>query len=145
MSNTMLPRSRTAPSLDQLGVMDAMHPGVVTCPPETPLRDVAWMMSVYRIHAVVVYGEPGDDSTELWGVVSDLDLVEAAAAGDVDSRTAADIAATPLLLVEPTDTLTRAAQMMSEHEVAHLVVIEPSSGRPLGVLSTLDVARRLGT
>lgn len=145
MSNAMLPRSRTAPSLDQLGVMDAMHPGVVTCPPETPLRDVAWMMSVYRIHAVVVYGEPGKDSAELWGVVSDLDLVEAAAAGEIESRTAADIAATPLLLVEPTDTLTRAAQIMSEHEVAHLVVIEPSSGRPLGVLSTLDVARMLGT
>ena len=145
MSNAMLPRSRTAPSLDQLGVMDAMHPGVVTCPPETPLRDVAWMMSVYRIHAVVVYGEPGNDSAELWGVVSDLDLVEAAAAGEIESRTAADIAATPLLLVEPTDTLTRAAQIMSEHEVAHLVVIEPSSGRPLGVLSTLDVARMLGT
>jgi CBS domain-containing protein len=145
MSNAMLPRSRTAPSLDQLGVMDAMHPGVVTCPPETPLRDVAWMMSVYRIHAVVVYGEPGKDSAELWGVVSDLDLVEAAAAGEVDSRTAAEIAGTPLLMVEPTDTLRRAAQIMSEHEVAHLVVIERSSGRPLGVLSTLDVARSLGT
>ena len=103
------------------------------------------MMSVYRIHAVVVYGEPGKDSAELWGVVSDLDLVEAAAAGEIESRTAADIAGTPLLLVEPTDTLTRAAQIMSEHEVAHLVVIEPSSGRPLGVLSTLDVARMLGT
>jgi CBS domain-containing protein len=145
MSNAMLPKSRIAPSLDQLGVMDAMHPGVVTCPPETPIRDVAWMMSVYRIHAVVVYGELGDDTPELWGVVSDLDLVEAAAAGDVESRTAAEIAATPVLTVEPTDTLRRAAQMMAEHEVSHLVVVERASSRPLGVLSTLDVARRLGT
>jgi CBS domain-containing protein len=145
MSNAMLPKSRIAPSLDQLGVIDAMHPGVVTCPPETPIRDVAWMMSVYRIHAVVVYGELSDDTPELWGVVSDLDLVEAAAAGDVESRTAAEIAATPVLTVEPTDTLRRAAQMMAEHEVSHLVVVERASSRPLGVLSTLDVARRLGT
>lgn len=145
MSNTMLPRSLTAPSLDELGVMDAMHPGVLTCPPETPLRDVAWMMSVYRIHAVVVYGETGGDSRELWGVVSDGDLVEAAAAGEIEGRTAAEIAATPLIQVDTIDTLRRAAQIMSEHDVSHLVVVEPSSGRPLGVLSTLDIARRLGT
>jgi CBS domain-containing protein len=34
-------------------------------------------------------------------------------------------------------------QLMMEHEVAHVIVIERHSGRPLGVLSTLDVARAL--
>jgi CBS domain-containing protein len=145
MNQLMESRTRTGPSLDQLLVADAMHPGVVTCPLETPLRDVAWMMGVYRIHAVVVYGEPGEDGPELWGVVSDLDLIEAAAAGDFEERTAAGIAATPLLMVEAADTLTRAAQIMGEHQVAHLIVVEPSSGRPIGMLSTLDVARRLGS
>jgi CBS domain-containing protein len=145
MNQLMESRTRTGPSLDQLMVADAMHPGVVTCPLETPLRDVAWMMGVYRIHAVVVYGEAGEDGSELWGVVSDLDLVEAAAAGDFEERTAAKIAATPLLMVEPADTLTRAAQIMAEHEVAHLIVVDRTSGRPIGMLSTLDVARRLGS
>jgi CBS domain-containing protein len=145
MNQLMASRTRTGPSLDQLLVADAMHPGVVTCPLETPLRDVAWMMGAYRIHAVVVFGEPGADGPELWGVVSDLDLVEAAAAGDFEERTAAGIAATPVLMVEPVDTLTRAAQIMSEHEVAHLIVVDHSSGRPIGMLSTLDVARRLGS
>lgn len=145
MTQVMLQRARAAPSLDQIMVADAMHPGVVSCPLETPLRDVGWMMGVYRIHAVVVYGELDDGGRELWGVVSDLDLVEAAAAGDFEDRTAAGIAATPVLTVEPADTLTRAAQIMSEHQVAHLVVIEPSSKRPIGVLSTLDVAGRLGS
>jgi CBS domain-containing protein len=143
MNQLMESRTRTGPSLDQLMVADAMHPGVVTCPLETPLRDVAWMMGVYRIHAVVVYGEAGEDGPELWGVVSDLDLVEAAA--DFAERTAAKIAATPLLMVEPADTLTRAAQIMAEHEVAHLIVVDRTSGRPIGMLSTLDVARRLGS
>ena len=138
-------RARTAPSLDQLLVADAMHPGVVTCAVETPLRDVAWMMSVYRIHAVVVYGEPGEKTPELWGVVSDLDLVEAASADDFEDRTAGQTAATPILMVEPTDMLAHAAQIMAENEVAHLIVIERSSGRPIGMLSTLDVAGRLGS
>jgi CBS domain-containing protein len=145
MNQLMQSRARTAPSLDELLVTDAMHPGVVTCPVETPLRDVAWMMSVYRIHAVVVYGEPGEQTPELWGVVSDLDLVEAASADDFEDRTAGQTAATPILMVEPTDTLEHAAQIMAENEVAHLIVIERSSGRPIGMLSTLDVAGRLGS
>jgi CBS domain-containing protein len=30
---------------------------------------------------------------------------------------------------------------MAEHETSHLVVVDPSTDRPVGVLSTLDVAR----
>ncbi len=145
MNQLLASQTRVGPSLDQLMVADAMHPGVVTCPLETPLRDVAWMMGVHRIHAVVVFGEPGEDGPELWGVVSDLDLVQAAAAGDFEARTAGGIAVTPLLMVESVDTLTHAAQLMSEHQVAHLIVVEPTSGRPIGMLSTLDLARKLGS
>jgi CBS domain-containing protein len=32
---------------------------------------------------------------------------------------------------------------MVEHEVSHLIVVEPRSARPVGVLSTLDIARAL--
>jgi hypothetical protein len=32
---------------------------------------------------------------------------------------------------------------MTEHEVTHLVVVDAESDKPLGVLSTLDVAARL--
>ena len=141
MNQLLASQARIGQSLDQLMVADAMHPGVVTCPLETPLRDVAWMMGVHRIHAVVVFGE----GPELWGVVSDLDLVQAAAAGDFEARTAGGIAVTPLLMVESVDTLTHAAQLMSEHQVAHLIVVEPTSGRPIGMLSTLDLARKLGS
>ena len=34
----------------------------------------------------------------------------------------------------------RAAQLMTEHAVAHVVVVDPPPARPLGVLSTLDIA-----
>jgi hypothetical protein len=32
---------------------------------------------------------------------------------------------------------------MVEHELSHLIVIERTSKRPIGVLSTLDIARAL--
>ena len=37
-------------ALSTLRVMDAMHPGVLTCPVETPLRDVARMLAGYNVH-----------------------------------------------------------------------------------------------
>ena len=142
----MLESSKTGPALEQLTVEVAMHPGVVTCPLETPLATVARMMATYRIHAVIVFNEDSDDvaSADLWGVVSDLDLVKAASAGDLEDRTAGGTAVTPVVTVERDDTLARAAQLMSEHEVTHLVVADPKQARPIGVLSTLDVARAVG-
>lgn len=36
--------------------------------------------------------------------------------------------------------LERAAQLMAEHGVSHLVVVDAADGHPIGVLSTLDLA-----
>jgi len=145
MNQRMLGVSTAGPSLEQLTVANAMHPGVVTCPLETPLPTVARMMAMYRIHAVIVFNEDSDNGaeTELWGVVSDLDLVKAASAGDFANRTAGGTSVTPVVTVERDDPLGRAAQLMSEHEITHLVVVDPELTRPIGVLSTLDVARAL--
>jgi len=49
----------------------------------------------------------------------------------------------PALTIHPGDTLQRATQMMTEHAVAHLLVVDDESGKPVGVLSTLDMARVL--
>lgn len=128
--------------LDEIGVAAAMHPGVLTCPPETPLHDVARMMARYRIHAVVVFSadDDSDEPPSIWGVVSDVDLVAAAAAGDVDERTAGGTARSPLVTIGPEETLRRAAELLDEHGATHAIVVSPSGEQPLGVVSTLDVA-----
>lgn len=134
------------PQLAQIAVADAMHPGVLTCPPETPLRDVARMLTSYNVHCIVVFGsdeEHEDGEERAWSVISDLDLVGAARGGDVDDYTAGGAAASPIVLVSSRDTLERAAQLMSEHQAAHLVAVDPVTLRPVGVLSTLDVAAAL--
>ena len=145
MSELMLDKGADRRGLDEITVAEAMHPGVLTCPLETSLRDVARMMSLYRIHAVVAFGEDSDDDEGpgLWGVVSDLDLVQASVSGDFADRTARGTAVTPVLMIRPDDTLQHAAQLMSEHDVTHLVVVDRGSTRPLGVISTLDLARAL--
>lgn len=123
-------------------VADVMTEGMISCAPSTPLRSVARLMASHRVHSVFVfdYGTEDDETTELWGIVSDLDLV-AAAWADIDLLTARDSAVTPLVYVSKQDGLRRAAQLMAESGVSHLAVVDPASDRPVGVISTLDIAR----
>ena len=46
-------------------------------------------------------------------------------------------------MVTPTETLERAAQLMTEHATSHLVVVDVGLLRPVGVISTLDIAAAL--
>ena len=122
-------------------VREAMHPGVITCLPRTPLHDVARIMSSSGVHAVVVWGDEEDDSEGIWGVVSDLDLVAALARGATEAQAAVGVAGTPAVTVRVEETLERAAELMSTHAIAHLVVVADGPERPAGILSTLDIAR----
>jgi CBS domain-containing protein len=130
-------RSSADPDSARIRVSDAMHGGVITCPRETSLDEVARLMSTRRVHCVVVTDEA--DDRDLWGIVSDLDLAAAASVRTLGDQTAGATAATPLLTVGPDETVQRAAQLMTEHGTTHLVVVD-AGHRPVGVISTLDVA-----
>ena len=125
-------------------VGDAMSPGVISCPPETPLRVVARMMATFNVHCVYVFEhqDEDDESPRLWAVVSDLDLV-AASGLDLDQRTAGASAVTPLVYVAADAPIQDAAELMAQHGIAHLAVVDPGTRRPAGVISTLDVARAI--
>jgi CBS domain-containing protein len=140
-ANTLL----SAAPLRGRTVGEQMTNGVIRCAPETPLRSVARLMADRRVHAIFVfdYGREDDETVELWGLVSDLDVV-AAAAGNIDARTARDTAVTPLVSVTTDTSLQQAGQLMAQNGVSHLAVLDPQSHRPVGVLSTLDIARAVG-
>jgi len=60
------------------------------------------------------------------------------AEGDVETLTAGEIAGTELPTVRPQETLSRAAQIMAEHGVGHMLVV--GGERAVGVISSLDIA-----
>ncbi len=141
---------RRAPSvllsaLAETRVSEVMHAGLFTCSAATPLSSVAQIMSEQRIHAVVVSGVPTDPAGDdhAWGIVADLDLLRAALAATGD-LTAGQVAAMEFLTVDAGESLERAAQLMAEHEVTHLVVVDPETGHAVGVLSTHDLAGAIG-
>jgi CBS domain-containing protein len=141
----MVEQSQSYPALEGLRVIDVMHPGLISCSPETPLRTVARMMTTYRVHAILVttHGDERLAGGGPWGIVSDADLLRAAETGDLREQTASTVATAPVLSVASTDDLARAAAVMVEHGASHVIVSERHSPRPVGVLSTLDMARAL--
>lgn len=130
--------------LDSATVGEAMHRGVVSCPFETPLSTVARMMAAHKVHCIVGLGDVTEDDTRLWGVVSDRDILAAAATSEVTSQTAGSSAATQVFTVGPDESLRHAAELMSENGLTHLLVLDPGTDRPVGVLSTLDIAAVVG-
>jgi CBS domain-containing protein len=123
------------PSFRNAAVADVMTPGVIACAPDTPLESVAELMATHRVHAVAVDGVAADQL--VWGIVDSLDVVRALRDPDV-TFTAEDLSRAPVHAIEPGAPLSAAARLMDEGRVSQLVVVE--RGRPVGVISALDVA-----
>jgi CBS domain-containing protein len=129
------------PSLEHATVGDAMHPGIASCEPDSPLTEIARTMATHHVHCVVVMhpAQTASGHPYVWGIVSDQDLVRAGL--DPASETAGDAARQPTITIEPAMALLDAAELMLRNGVSHVVVVDDAERqRPIGVLSTLDLA-----
>jgi CBS domain-containing protein len=115
-------------------VKDCMHHGILSCPADTALAEVAGMMARHSVHAVAITDRPGGRPV---GIVTALDVI--AALVDGAASTAREAAGTAPITASTEESLTHASQLMVEHGVSHLVVVDAASGYPVGVLSTIDV------
>jgi CBS domain-containing protein len=143
MSTTVVqavPGGYVMPSLRHATVADAMHPGIVSCPPGASLVDAARLMATHRVHCVAVMGISRNGQSErfVWGLISDLDLMRAGIRLGPE-ETAGALALEPVFSVGPTMSLSEAGELMLKRGVSHVVVIDSATQRPTGILSTLDV------
>jgi CBS domain-containing protein len=136
--------SYLTPSLKHATVADAMHPGILSCEADATLTDVARMMAMNHVHCIAVMGIARDDGSErlVWGVISDLDVVRAGIRIGPDELAGA-LAQQPIVTVEPTTPLREAGELMLARGVSHLLVVHPHLQRPVGILSTFDIAHVL--
>ena len=120
-----------------------MRPGIISCGPDTDLATVGRIMAANHVHAVVVSGtEPSAGGGEhlSWGLITSLDLVASAVPGAAGADAGA-LASSEIVTVDSSEPLERAAQLMVEHQLTHLIVVVGTL--PVGVVSTLDIAARL--
>ncbi|MDC0771471.1 CBS domain-containing protein [Streptomyces sp. HD] len=117
-------------------VSDVMTSAPTTVEPQTSVTVVARMMRDEDIGTVLV-----TEGERLRGLVSDRDLVVRAMAegGDPNETTVAQACSDDLVTLGPDDTLDRAVEVMREHAVRRVPVVD--EGRhAVGIVSIGDLA-----
>jgi CBS domain-containing protein len=123
---TTIARSAALSTTDARAVM---APGLVTCPPCAALTEVAALMSVHQVHAVVV--DPGAPR-----LITARDVVRGTLAGATSAEEA--IAGQPPSAA-PEDSLQTVAERMVAAQDGHVVVREHGDGQARGMVSSFDV------
>ena len=135
-----------APILTTQKVRDLMHPGVITCSPDTPIVDVARIMTEKKVHALVIV----DDQGFALGVISTTDLVNAGyVSPDLQFRglVARHLMTSPVIATNPDRPLEEAIQLLRDRRVHRLVVVNEEDSnhlKPVGILSVTDLVHELG-
>ena len=129
--------SNTSPKL----VRDLMTVGVVTCPPETPISEVARLLLDGDLEGVVVLDQEGNGV----GVVTQDDLVRAYSRHDVQSQTAEDVMQDGMIVIPPDIPLAAAAQLMQDKGTRVVFLTHNASGiiYPAAMLSYRHFLRHL--
>ena len=132
--------------MEEQTVRDWMHPGVITCRPDTPVDQVAITMDEKDISALVVVNE-ADNAI---GVISRTDLVNARFIQPYlkhwRGMSAEHLMSKPVISVSPDTRIKEAVAVLQERRIHRLVVVEQHAGRvrPIGIPSVTDLARHMG-
>ena len=104
--------------------------------PDTPLSQVAELMEAEDVGAVPIL-----DGEQLAGMITDRDIVIRAIAKGKDPRgmPAREVSSRELVTVGPDHGLSDALQLMAQHQVRRLPVVDDDN-RLVGVVSQADVA-----
>jgi len=120
-------------------VSDIMSRNVKTIEPQHSLREAADWMKQLDVGAL-----PVTDGRTLLGIVTDRDItVRGVAAGLVpDTASVSDVMTADPLFCTPEKGVDEVMQMMGEHQLRRLPVLD--KGLLVGIVSLADLARRQG-
>lgn len=124
-------------------VRDVMSRSVVTCTPETSVREAARRMTEHRLSALVVVDEA---SGELEGIVSRSDLARAYEK-DYDAVKVESVMTQDVESIIPDIPVSAAVQIMLDRNIDRLIIMhaKPAPQRPVGVLSLSAVVRDMAS
>lgn len=120
---------------NNLQLSEVMTPNPVVLPAKATVLDAAREMQSSDIGDVLVL-----DGESVCGIITDRDLVVRALAEELDplNTRLADICTRDVVSLTPTDTVGDAVQLMREHAIRRLVVLDGQ--KPVGVVSIGDLA-----
>lgn len=125
------------PRLEHARVADAMRHGLLSCPADASLRAAARTMSTQHVHMILAT-DPADGSPV--GALSDQGLLRAVLEHRNDDPELGEVVERDMDTISSAEPLAEAIELMRERGTSHLIVRDAQTGRPSGVLSTLDIA-----
>ena len=121
-------------------VRDLMHPGLIACRPDATLGQVAVMLTLHHVHALIVADRDGRPI----GVISDFDLMagewlsaNAESLAVMRKMTAGELMTTPVGTIDAGAPVSEAAQQMRAGHMSRLLVTD--KGKPVGVIAISDL------
>jgi CBS domain-containing protein len=119
-------------------VGDLMHKGVIACSPDTAMDEVVRIVNDTSVHAIVVI----DEQSQPIGVVAHMDIIRLYGE-DLSHYQARDAMSGPVIAIETDQPAAHGAELMQEHGVERLLVVETEGDRmtPVGMLSTTDLVK----
>jgi CBS domain-containing protein len=110
---------------------------VATVSPETTVQDLLAKLAEHNIGAAIV----SSSGTDVAGIVSERDVVRALRDGDAGLLRApvSQIMTATVISTEPTEGVDRLANVMTEHRIRHVPVLE--EGRLVGLVSIGDIVK----
>lgn len=118
-------------------VQDLMTKAVETVSPRTSAEVAFERMRLKSIHHLAVM-----EGTQLAGVLSDRDMGGRQGASLRKDRTVADLMTRPVVNVQPTTPIRRAANLMRGRSIGCLIVTDKS--RVVGIVTAADLLELLG-
>lgn len=113
-----------------------MHKGLITCPPETSLGQVAALLTEHHVHALIV----AEQDDHPLGLISDFDLlagewlsVDQESLDTMRRMTARDLMTFPIEAIDADTPIEAAANKIVEKQIHRMLVTE--NGNPVGVIS----------
>jgi CBS domain-containing protein len=116
-------------------VKDVMSSPVITIEEDAPANRVAELMDKHGLGCIIVTSKEGKPL----GIITERDLVVRVLAKNVkpDSLKAKEVMTTPLITIEPDETISEAARKMNRLNIRRLVVIY--KGQLIGLISSKDI------
>ena len=125
-------------------VRDLMRPGVLTCPPDLTLGQVAVQLHKLHRHALFVADKEG----KILGVITDFDLLagewlsaDRQSLATMRKMTAGELMSTPVDTIDANVPAKEAARRMRDEIIRRLLVTD--KGQPVGVISVSDFIANL--
>jgi CBS domain-containing protein len=120
-------------------VADYMSPAIIARDSRSSVLDVIKTMSIKNVSSVVI-----TENSKIVGILTERDAVKVLAYEIPPETTYADsLMLSSLVSIPKNSSLEKAAKLMAQKRVRHLLVEDPTSHEIIGIITVTDLARYL--